>query len=415
MNWQLISHGCMRASIQVATAYDTLGESGLQHSLNEPNCVGIFTNAELLPVVARVLENTPSVKIVVYDGEPPSKLLDELRSKRDSLHLYSIDDLRKLGKGKSPDKSRYPTPDTVACIMYTSGTTGAPKGVVITHKNLVASLGAIFQHVGHLLGSEDAYLAYLPLAHILEYIVEIAMYYVGMTIGYGRVKTLTDASVRNCLGDLREFKPSIMVGVPAVWETIRKGILSKVHSSGALKKNVFNSAIAVKKANVPGLKQVMDAVVLKAVREQTGGRLRYAMSGGAALSKETQEFLTHALVTMLQGYGMTESCGMCAIMTPEFMQFGSLGPPVPSVEIKLLDVPDAGYLSTNKTPQGEVCLRGPSVIKGYYKRDDLNSDETIFTKDGWFRTGDVGTWNADGTLSLIDRCVLSRAPVLPES
>lgn len=100
---------------------------------------------------------------------------------------------------------------------------------------------------------------------------------------------------------------------------------------------------------------------------------------------------------------MTESCGMCAILPPELMQYGSVGLPVPSVEIKLLDVPDAGYLNSNSPPQGEVCIRGPSVTKGYYKRPDLNSDETIFTKDGWLRTGDIGQWNKDGTLSLIDR------------
>jgi len=100
---------------------------------------------------------------------------------------------------------------------------------------------------------------------------------------------------------------------------------------------------------------------------------------------------------------MTESCGMCAILPPELMQYGSVGLPVPSIEVKLIDVPDAGYSSKSKPPQGEVCIRGPSVIKGYYKRDDLNSDETIFTKDGWLRTGDVGQWNPDGTLSLIDR------------
>lgn len=97
---------------------------------------------------------------------------------------------------------------------------------------------------------------------------------------------------------------------------------------------------------------------------------------------------------------------MCAILPPEYMQYGSVGLPVPSVEIKLLDVPEAGYRSTNSIPQGEVLLRGPSVIKGYYKRDDLNNDETIFTKDGWLRTGDVGQWNPDGTLSLIDRLVV---------
>lgn len=102
---------------------------------------------------------------------------------------------------------------------------------------------------------------------------------------------------------------------------------------------------------------------------------------------------------------MTESCGMCAILPPEMMRFDAVGVPVPSVEVKLLDVPDAGYHSTNTPPQGEVCIRGPSVVSGYYKRPDLNEDETIFTKDGWMRTGDVGQWNDDGTLSLIDRCV----------
>lgn len=105
------------------------------------------------------------------------------------------------------------------------------------------------------------------------------------------------------------------------------------------------------------------------------------------------------------GYGMTESCGMCAILPPELMRYESVGLPVPSIEIKLLDVVDAGYLASNTPPQGEVCIRGDSVLKGYYKRPDLNSDENIFTKDGWLRTGDIGQWNADGTLSLIDRYV----------
>lgn len=103
------------------------------------------------------------------------------------------------------------------------------------------------------------------------------------------------------------------------------------------------------------------------------------------------------------GYGMTESCGMCAILPPELMRYESVGFPVPSIEIKLLDIVDAGYLATNTLPQGEVCIRGPSVLSGYYKRPDLNEDENIFTKDGWLRAGDIGQWNSDGMLSLIDR------------
>lgn len=100
---------------------------------------------------------------------------------------------------------------------------------------------------------------------------------------------------------------------------------------------------------------------------------------------------------------MTESCGMCAVVPPEFMRYSAVGLSVPSIEIKLLDVPEAGYFSTNERPQGEVCIRGLSVTKGYYKCDDLNIDKSIFTKDGWLKTGDVGQWNTDGTLSLIDR------------
>jgi long-chain acyl-CoA synthetase len=100
---------------------------------------------------------------------------------------------------------------------------------------------------------------------------------------------------------------------------------------------------------------------------------------------------------------MTESTGCCAILPPELMQYGSVGLPVPTIEIKFIDVPEAGYTSKSNPPQGEVCIRGPAVTKGYYKRDDLNNDEAIFTKDGWLRTGDVGQWNEDGTISLIDR------------
>ncbi|KAH9476805.1 Long-chain-fatty-acid--CoA ligase 2 [Psilocybe cubensis] len=404
-NWQIMAHAIVSISVIMATSYDTLGEDGLAHSLNEPECVALFTNAELLPTLHRVLAKTPTIKYIVFDGEPSQAVIDDLHSVRETLKIFSLDKLREIGRTLSTEtlRGRRPKPDDLAMIMYTSGSTGPPKGVCITHSNLIASVGAVYVLIGHHLTYDDSYLAYLPLAHVMEYMVELTILFVGMPSGYGRVKTLTDASVRNCKGDICAFRPSIMVGVPDVWETIRKGIQTKVNNSGFIKKGIFDSAMAAKKHNIPLFAQLADSIVLGGVRAATGGRLRIAMSGGAAISQETQEFLSTALVTIIQGYGMTESCGMCAILPPELMRYCSVGLPVPSVDIKLRDVPDAGYFSSNEVQQGEICIRGPSVVAGYYKRPDLNSDETIFTKDGWLRTGDVGQWNADGTLSVIDR------------
>jgi long-chain acyl-CoA synthetase len=135
----------------------------------------------------------------------------------------------------------------------------------------------------------------------MEYVVELTLLSIGMTFGYGRVKTLTDSSVRNCKGDLREFRPSIMIGVPAIWETIKKGVLAQVNQGGTVKKAVFNGSFKIKKNNIPILSQVVDSVVMSKVRAATGGRLRLALSGGAPISSETHEFLNLTVLTVLQG------------------------------------------------------------------------------------------------------------------
>ncbi|WFD24295.1 long-chain-fatty-acid--CoA ligase [Malassezia equina] len=403
MEWQITAQACFRLGMTFCTAYDTLGPEGLQVSLDEPEVQGVFTNADHLPVLEKVIQDTPHLRAIVYDGEADPAVLEKIKQKlasRPNGVIKTTDEIYELGKTHKAESYQL-KPEDVACIMYTSGSTGKPKGVILTHANLVATVTAVSLLLKKYVHPGDSILAYLPLAHILEFVVECFCFQFGIQVGYGRVKTLTSSSTRNCLGDLQAFRPTLMVGVPAVWETIRKGILTKVEKAGSVKQRLFSFGMWAKENKVPVLSQAADKLVFKMLREQTGGRLRLALSGGAPISKDTHKFLTNALVMVLQGYGMTESSAMCAILQPEFFKYSCVGSPMPSIEVRLCDIPEAGYYSTNSLPQGEILIRGPSVSQGYFKRPELTQE--AISDDGWLRTGDVGQWNADGTISLIDR------------
>lgn len=403
VNWQVAAQSCFRQGITFCTAYDTLGPEGLEVSLEEPEVQGLFTNAPQLSVLEKVIERTHLLRVVIYDGEADQNVLEKIRAKmqnRPNPVLIHYDDFIKLGEQSRAEPAQVKS-DDVACIMYTSGSTGKPKGVILTHGNLVATVQAITLLLQPYLTENDSVIAYLPLAHILEFVVECFLIHYGMGIGFGRVKTLTSANVRNCEGDLVAYRPTLMVGVPAVWELIRKGILNKLAQAGGTKQKLFDMSVWAKNNNIPLLRSFAHNVVFKSVRAQTGGRLRFALSGGAPIAKETHRFLNTTLVTILQGYGMTESAAMCAVSIPRFFLYNSVGCPMSSVEVRLVDVPEAGYYANGQPEQGEVWIRGPSVTKGYFKRPELT--EEAITKDGWLRTGDIGQWNENGTLSLIDR------------
>ena len=255
------------------------------------------------------------------------------------------------------------------------------------------------------IGPGDGLLTYLPLAHILEFVFENACLYWGGTMGYGNAKTLSDTSVKNCKGDIREFRPTVLVGVPAVWESVKKGIVAKVNGGSPVLKNMFWSAMWLKnnllQYGLPGA-GVIDAVVFKKVKEATGGKLRICMNGGGPISKDTQRFISMAITPMINGYGLTETSAMGALMDPMKWTDDALGDIPGSIEIKLVDFADAGYFTTNKpNPQGEVWIRGSSVTEGYWN-DPKETAEAI-TKDGWFMTGDIGEWDKNGHLKIIDR------------
>ncbi|CAO3627661.1 unnamed protein product [Mucor fragilis] len=403
VEWMFMAHGAFTQSLTIVTAYDTLGPEGLQHAINESEASLCFMNDDQLPILHKILAQCPTIDSVIYRGQAKPEHVDLLKSNAQIKHILSYEELEKLGQD-NPVEVVKPSASDLCCIMYTSGSTGNPKGVMLTHGNVVAAIAGVCRMLQHLLEPNDTMMAYLPLAHVLEFLVENLCIFLGVTLGYGSIRTLTDVSVKNCSGDLQEFGPTIMTGVPQVWETIKKTVLTKVAERGPRVESIFGGAIKMKKfLGDYGLPTgLLDTVVFNNVKKQLGGRLRYCLSGGAPVSAETQQFLSLAVCPILQGYGMTESCGMCAIMAPEQWALCEVGSPVPCVEVKLVDQPELGYTSANTPrPQGEIWIRGPSITAGYYKQDDITK-ETL-TEDGWLKTGDVGEWTERGTLSIIDR------------
>ncbi|KAJ4371011.1 long-chain fatty acid-CoA ligase [Didymella sp. IMI 355093] len=405
MQWLASAHGALSQSLAIVTAYDTLGEEGLTHSMQQTHAGIMFTDPELLPRLVKPFQKTKDVKVVVYStkNDAKAKDIEALTSAHPDLKVLSFDQLLSLGND-NPAQPIPPKADDLACIMYTSGSTGTPKGVMIKHRNVVAAVAGVDVIVGKYLGPGDVLITYLPAAHILEFVFENAVLYWGGTMGYGTIRTLSDTSVRNCAGDIRELKPTVMVGVPQVWETVKKGIISKAEAGGALKSKVFWGAYAAKNflldSGLPGT-GVLDAIVFNKVKEATGGRLRICLNGGGPIAKETQRFISVAITPMISGYGLTETCAMGALMDPLAWTDKALGEMPACVEMKLVDFADAGYFSTNTPAQGEIWIRGGGVVAGYLDMPEETAES--FTDDGWFKTGDIGEFDSQGQIRIIDR------------
>ncbi|TKX26597.1 long-chain-fatty-acid--CoA ligase [Elsinoe australis] len=408
--WMATAHGAGSQSMPIVTAYDTLGEDGLKHSMQQTGAKAIFLDGTLLTKLIKPLQEVKSIQTVIYNNEAAG--FDEagvkkLQDAHPNLTIIEFDDFVKKGE-ENPVEPVPPTPDDLCCIMYTSGSTGAPKGVLLKHRNVLAAIAGVNVIVGPYIGPGDALLAYLPAAHILEYVFENACIFWGGTMGYGHPKTISDASVRNCAGDIRELKPSILVGVPAVWETVKKGILTKVSKSSALVKHMFWAAMSAKSmmmsTGFPGSSlgtSIVDSVVFSKIKEATGGKLRICMVGGGPIAKDTQRFISMAIAPMIIGYGLTETAAMGALMDPLAWTDQAMGGMPASAEVKLVDFEDAGYFAHNNPPQGEIWIRGDSITSGYLDLPEETKES--FTDDGWFKTGDIGEFDKDGNLKIIDR------------
>lgn len=398
--WQYVSQACFRRGIILVTCYANLGLDALVHVINQCELTAMVAHVSLVPTLEKIKKDIPTLqKVIVVGGESKTTAFETVVFEKLLAEKYDSIEANLVG----------PKPDDLAVIMYTSGSTGLPKGVMVSHFNLMSSVAAVSKVIK--IVKEDTLLGYLPLAHIFELAAENAILALGARIGYGNPRTLTSKGVGPVdgsgerIGDIAAVRPTIFAGVPRVYDTIRKGALEMVSKGSWLKQWLFNTAYASKSSAIVKNEDTpfWNWLVFSKVGALFGGRLRMLISGGAPLGADTQQFLKVAIgCDILQGYGLTETCGGGTVQTPGTYAPGKVGIPIASCEIKLVDVPDMNYTSEDKPhPRGEVWIRGGNVTLGYYKNPEKTAED--FDEDGWFHTGDIGRWNDDGTLSIIDR------------
>jgi len=282
-------------------------------------------------------------------------------------------------------------PDDEASIIYTSGTTGIPKGVILTHRNFLSNVKSCSSVIEF--SYRDTVLSFLPLSHVLERMATFTYIYRGCTIGFAE-------SLETVAQDLLEIRPHIMVNVPRVLEKIYSRVMDNVLASSGLKKKIFFWAVKVgkkygtkklAKQPISGFLQfernLAHQLVFSKIIERTGGRIRFFVSGGAPLSKDIAEFFYAMSLVVLEGYGLTETSPVISINTFDNLKFGTVGRPIPGVEVKI-------------APDGEILTRGPHVMKGYYKKEAETKE--AFEGD-WFRTGDIGHIDEEGFVVITDR------------
>jgi len=385
--------------------YDTLGSNAVEYVINHAELSVVFVELDNVNNVVEVMKSgkCPMLRKVVLFGR--EGLQNSRVGQHPSIQSEGFLSINTLIEESPADESKLSPGDLkdLFVIMYTSGTTGQPKGVMILNQSVVSAVhGAhrYFSHYGFEFNKDDCVLSFLPLAHIFEQMAEADIFAAGGAIGYyqGDVKKLTD--------DLDALKPTIFYGVPRVYARFQQKIEEIREGMAGWKRAIFNMALNAQihaEQNMTSRNMLWDFLFFSKVKAKIFPRVRYAITGSAPLSAETNDFLKAVLNTPItQGYGLSESMGGFICSPPANSVSGHCGGPLPGNEVKLRDVPDMNYLTTDKPhPRGEIMLRGSLIFAGYYK----NEEETAKTLDaeGWFATGDIGQLLGDGSFQIIDR------------
>jgi long-chain acyl-CoA synthetase len=385
--WTLADFGGICTGATVVPVYQTNSPEECEYVLDHCGATALFCEDEgQLTKLAEIRDALPQLKHVFrFEGEGDDDVmtLDALRAAGADVSDADLD-ARVAGI----------RPDDVATIVYTSGTTGPPKGCMLTHGSLVADIDGIHQ-VLKLTPDDDVLYVFLPLAHVLTRIVQLFAIDAGGEMAYWR------RDPKKIVEDVQLIKPTYLPSVPRIFEKIHTAATAKADAAGGAKAKIFHWAVGVgrevarreDRGGHPGLvlkaqHALADKLVLHKIRDLFGGRVKLALSGAAPIDTEILEFFHAAGVWVLEGYGMTETCAVETLNTIEHHRFGTVGRPLPVCEVKIAD-------------DGEVLMRGPNIFKGYYNNPEATA-ETL-NADGWLHSGDLGELDADGYLSITGR------------
>ncbi|KAG5512307.1 hypothetical protein JKF63_07832 [Porcisia hertigi] len=397
--WLASAYGVWSQSIVLATVYANLGEEALAEAFSETNCAAIVTLGERVPALIAMMRR----------GAIPHCILIYLDTLPDGVDvtgatLKAWEDVVKDGALSNYPLNLPKNNNKTSMIMYTSGTTGGPKGVVHTYGTMTAGIKGMGGRLNELCGAVEAderYCCSLPLAHIFEFTVTNVFLMRGCWIGFGYPRTLLSTYTRPH-GDLVEFKPLFLIGVPRIFDNYKKTMEASLAPRGSLERKIFDHAFASRlKYLQAGMETPFwNEVVFAPLREMVGGRVRSMFGGGGPISAPTQNFMNVILGGFIQGYGLTETVGNGPKQLVGDLEPACVGQLEMACEMKLVDTPDYKHTDLPE-PRGEVCLRGPSVFKGYYKKDSVT--KAAIDADGWFHTGDVGAIADRGRLRIVSR------------
>ncbi len=389
--WTMSDFAILCASAVTVPVYPTLLGWQIEYILNDASTVTLIcSNQEQLDKVLEIRSHVPCLNnIIVCD--PPATLPAGVLAFKDVVAKGKQYE-EKNGRGWFDQSRKSRTPDDLATLVYTSGTTGNPKGAMLTHGNITSNTVTVREFVPFQPG--DVALSILPLSHILERMVDFLYLYKGGCIAYAE-------NVNKVADNLAEVKPQYFGAVPRLFEKMRARVLDNVAGAPPARQKIFYWALKVAEERLPyivdrkpmpfGLKiksAIADKLVFGKIIARLGGNVKYVVSGGAPLSADLAAFFIGAGVEILEGYGLTETSPVIAVNRPEKRRIGTVGPIIPGVEVRI-------------APDGEILTRGPHVMKGYWNNPDATA--AAIDPEGWFHTGDIGEIDSDGFLKITDR------------